>query len=695
MLYKDLLNFICFIVVIKEEEIMKRVFISYSWIPSTNKDRVKVLADKLIKDGIDVVIDIYNLQPGNDRFYFMERMVSDPSIDKVLIICNDAYSKKADQRSGGVGIESMIITPEVYGSVMQTKFIPIVFETDKEGNAYLPIYLKSKYYFDLSNSQNFEQQYRSLLTYIKTGTLIYNDNSKPNKTAKILKKDFNIGSLELPYLPIISSWNKGVNEYRYGDVYINKVKQPYTPPSDFINYFYNLPEEKQRIINENSYEPKVRLENYRVVNKSGSMPSEIVLDLTEIRYSDFLKTNCILDEKIPASTLTFREKYFEKDGSLVKNYLSNICGVGIFIITADQKIIATKTSNYVNVNPNVFAFSASGTMDWNDNIHPFNEVARECYEEIGYKVDIENLYLFSIGMDYQLGYYEFCFYERSVYSAADIIKNASMARDYGFEVGDIIVLDFDLSIIDHIKNNHWDVVSEAALLTLLTKEFKKSKVEEYLCPTKDNKDFRQRMLNTWKLRSQREGRLAVLSNRFPYKEINQISQNYINAITDFIDSFDLDSKNVLEIGCGIGLITKVLASKAYAVTSVDLSIDMINRAKSYLEKQMVTNVNFVNAFFQDFQSSEKYDMIVCSLVLTHNLGENMRKDFIEKMKGLSDTLYLFEPTNSSAQSSPESHPVSINTYLSYFPEYTVEKSCKYYLHLDEIVFIKLKKSLEV
>lgn len=47
----------------------------------------------------------------------MESMVQDSSIDKVLIICDKGYKEKADDREGGVGTETQIITPTLYGKV--------------------------------------------------------------------------------------------------------------------------------------------------------------------------------------------------------------------------------------------------------------------------------------------------------------------------------------------------------------------------------------------------------------------------------------------------------------------------------------------------------------------------------------------------------------------------------------------------
>lgn len=144
-------------------ETSKRVFISYSWVPESNKEWVRKLAQKLEQDGVEVVIDYKDLKLGHDKYAFMERIVADETIDKVLIICNKSYKHKADSRSGGVGDESAIITPQVYGNVRQEKFIPVVNEYDEEGNTYLPNYLASRMYADLTD---FNRGYGELLSNI-------------------------------------------------------------------------------------------------------------------------------------------------------------------------------------------------------------------------------------------------------------------------------------------------------------------------------------------------------------------------------------------------------------------------------------------------------------------------------------------------------------------------------------------------
>lgn len=147
----------------KENKIDKRVFISYSWTPESNKEWVRKLVEKLERDGVQVVIDYKDLKLGYDKYAFMERMVADETINKVLIVCNKTYKEKADSRTGGVGDESAIITPQVYGNARQEKFIPIVKEYDEGGSPYLPNYLATRMY---ANLVDFDKGYKELLENI-------------------------------------------------------------------------------------------------------------------------------------------------------------------------------------------------------------------------------------------------------------------------------------------------------------------------------------------------------------------------------------------------------------------------------------------------------------------------------------------------------------------------------------------------
>ena len=143
-----------------------KVFISYSWTSEDHTEWVADLGERLMKDGILVVLDQWDLQDGQDLNDFMEKMVKDQEIKRVLIISDSLYAEKADGRKGGVGTETQIISQEVYESVEQTKFVPILRERDEQGKACLPVYLKSRKYIDFSDSDNDPEAYDQLLRNI-------------------------------------------------------------------------------------------------------------------------------------------------------------------------------------------------------------------------------------------------------------------------------------------------------------------------------------------------------------------------------------------------------------------------------------------------------------------------------------------------------------------------------------------------
>lgn len=141
-----------------------KVFISYSW---SSSDRVLELAERLMANGVDVILDKWDLKEGHDKYAFMEQSVTNPEIDKVLIICDKVYADKANNREGGVGDETIIISPEIYENVEQEKFIPVIFEVDENAIPFRPVYIKSRIYIDLSSEDDkYEANYEMLLRNI-------------------------------------------------------------------------------------------------------------------------------------------------------------------------------------------------------------------------------------------------------------------------------------------------------------------------------------------------------------------------------------------------------------------------------------------------------------------------------------------------------------------------------------------------
>jgi hypothetical protein len=143
-----------------------RVFISYSWTSEEHVAWVAELGERLMSDGVEVVLDQWSLKEGHDLNSFMEQMVTDPAIKRVIVISDAKYAEKADARKGGVGTESQIISQEVYQKVDQEKFIPVVRERDAAGKPCLPVFLKGRKYIDFSNHSDDAEAYDLLLRNI-------------------------------------------------------------------------------------------------------------------------------------------------------------------------------------------------------------------------------------------------------------------------------------------------------------------------------------------------------------------------------------------------------------------------------------------------------------------------------------------------------------------------------------------------
>ena len=143
-----------------------KVFISYSWTTPEYRELVRNWADRIMSDGIEAIIDIYDLKEGGDKYAFMERMATDPTVTHVLVFSDCEYAKKADGRKAGVGAESQIISQEVYNQVDQSKFVPIVCERGVDGQPALPTYLRSRIWIDFSTEQAVASNWEQLIRHV-------------------------------------------------------------------------------------------------------------------------------------------------------------------------------------------------------------------------------------------------------------------------------------------------------------------------------------------------------------------------------------------------------------------------------------------------------------------------------------------------------------------------------------------------
>lgn len=139
-----------------------KCFISYSHDNMAHKDWVLSLATRLVKNGVDVILDQWDVRLGSDLPFFMENGLT--KVDRVICVCSDMYVLKANTGAGGVGYEKMILTSELMHNINSEKIIPLIKNNNE--SKVTPIFLQTKTYIDFRNETDYEKRYIELIKEI-------------------------------------------------------------------------------------------------------------------------------------------------------------------------------------------------------------------------------------------------------------------------------------------------------------------------------------------------------------------------------------------------------------------------------------------------------------------------------------------------------------------------------------------------
>jgi hypothetical protein len=144
---------------VTDETPVPTVFLSYAHEDADHKRWVLGLAETLRTNGVEVLFDAWDLRPGDDVPKFMERGVRDAK--RVLMICTEGYVAKANDGTGGVGYEAMIVTGELIQDLGTAKFIPIVRQ--KGAKPALPTSVSTRFWINLSDGVDTAAEMEKLL----------------------------------------------------------------------------------------------------------------------------------------------------------------------------------------------------------------------------------------------------------------------------------------------------------------------------------------------------------------------------------------------------------------------------------------------------------------------------------------------------------------------------------------------------
>ena len=125
-----------------------------------------------------------------------------------------------------------------------------------------------------------------------------------------------------------------------------------------------------------------------------------------------------------------------------------------------------------------------------------------------------------------------------------------------------------------------------------------------------------------------------------YKILHKINPLRLEFILNNFDK-SIRKKDVLDIGCGGGLISELLAKKNANVTGIDENIYNIKQARDHVKMSSI-KIDYKNQSLDTFykKNKKKYDLILCLEVLEHVNDVKKTLDKISELMKPGATLIL-------------------------------------------------------
>lgn len=145
----------------KEPDDRPCVFLSYSHENDEHQKWVEELADNLIRMGVKVKADFYELYGGKSLVQFMAELTDQ---DKVLIVATEKYKNKAKSLEGGVGYEYSIMSNGFLKQQNASQLIPILKNGSSDTS--IPEAIGHVVYIDFRTYDNYDESLELLVKAI-------------------------------------------------------------------------------------------------------------------------------------------------------------------------------------------------------------------------------------------------------------------------------------------------------------------------------------------------------------------------------------------------------------------------------------------------------------------------------------------------------------------------------------------------
>ena len=560
----------------------------------------------------------------------------------------------------------------------EARVIPVILrEVNWKGASFGKLLALPKNAEPVTNWPNRDQAFADITRGIRTAVEKLTGKGEDREPAKNWDSYgwiFDVNGFRIPYIPLLNDWRDQKIDLSYKNIIFNVCSD--------ASHSLSLEIPKTEIPEDVEQSERCAIDFY------GLTPDgKLQLNFVKTTYHDYYLANEHLDDPIvKGDSTTFREKFgqliTDDYGALHPFKLSNICGVGLFLITKDNQLVVRKQSYKNRIYPGRYTFFSSGTIQWGVHPDPYLEVIRKAYIEMGHQVNLEKLEMVLFGVDARKLFFQFSFLERT---------EAKLEEIKQFLPGDIVIQTFFInckSIIDRIFNFTWEPAAIATILTIVSRQFGAENVAKNI-HTNTKKWVKHEMKDEWDYRGNRDGDFSVMSVRYPRDDLENRSKDYVDSVFKFIGS-NVNGKHVLEIGSGNGRITEKLLNIAKKITCIECSNLMLKKAKDRLG-DLLRNpipVNLLEGFAQDILPLEDIDVIICSLVLIHNVDDAFYKNLVEKMCHTAKQIYVFEDTTQGRKTSPHTKLRPKETIIADFRNlgfYCIEED-RYDLYGDNISF---------
>lgn len=99
----------------------------------------------------------------------------------------------------------------------------------------------------------------------------------------------------------------------------------------------------------------------------------------------------------------------------------------------------------------------------------------------------------------------------------------------------------------------------------------------------------------------------------PLKTLHSVNKARIMYI---MNKYDLCQANILDVGCGAGILTESFYGLCKSITGIDTSKSNIDIANSRAQKYNL-NINYIHTDIESYDFNKKFDVITCLEVLEH------------------------------------------------------------------------------